>query len=423
MEGNPAVDLSEIEQIVKEKTEQHEEKSKILKPNANNCSSSSNADVCASNGCSTVSERTNVADSYEHSNSYNHEERSTENSDIESALRKRQYAIDELITTEKSYIEDLRSIVHGYLAEVLDPNSDIPIPDDLKGGKERMVFGNIEAIYEWHKKSFLDALVRCRNSPADLGPIIKRYYHKFDMYNKYYQNKPVSDHIVTTHLVYFDQIRQKLGSRLDLNDLLIKPVQRLPKYELLFREIAKHSRAAERDAEVVGIEQAMQEMGRICKAANEAMELRRLQKFEGKIASQGKLLMHDKLYCIEDEKAAERNAYMLQKPRELYVFFFEQCIIFADIDGKKMQFSSPTYTYRSHIQVNKMQLEELENNRFQLKSTDPNKPGLKIICYASTPELTNEWLCKIRNILTKQHEFLIALTSPIEYQQQQQQQN
>lgn len=70
-----------------------------------------------------------------------------------------------------------------------------------------------------------------------------------------------------------------------------------------------------------------------------------------------------------------------------------------------------------------MQLEELENNRFQLKSTDPNKPGLKIICYASTVELTNEWLRIIRNILQSQHDFLRAITSPIEYQQQQQQQN
>ncbi|XP_039965934.1 triple functional domain protein [Bactrocera tryoni] len=422
MEGNPAVDLSEIEQIVKEKTEQHEEKSKILKPNVNNCGNSINADVCASNGCNTVGEKTDATDSYDNSNTYNHEERNTGNSDIESALRLRQYAIDELITTEKSYIEDLKSIVDDYLAEVLDPKSDIPKPDDLKGGKERMVFGNIEAIYEWHKKSFLEALVRCRNSPADLGPLIKRYLHKFDMYNKYFQNKPVSDHIVTTHLLYFDKIRQNLGSRLDLNDLLIKPVQRLPKYVLLFKEIAKYARAAGRDAEVVGVEEAMRVMGMICKAANEAMELRRLQKFEGKITAQGKLLLHDKLYCIDDEKA-DRNAYMLQKPRELYVFLFEQSIIFADIDGKKLQYSSPTYTYRSHIQVNKMQLEELENNRFQLKSTDPNKPGLKIICYASSVELTNEWLRIIRNILQSQHDFLRAITSPIEYQQQQQQQN
>ncbi|XP_050333184.1 rho guanine nucleotide exchange factor 25-like isoform X1 [Bactrocera neohumeralis] len=401
MKGNSAVDLSETEQIVKEETEQYEEKSKTLKPKVKNCDNSNNAYVSASNGCSAVGEKKEMID-------------------IENALRLRQYAIDELITTEKSYIEDLKSIVDDYLAEVLDPKSDIPKPDDLKGGKERMVFGNIEAIYEWHKKSFLEALVRCRNSPADLGALIEDYLHKFDMYKKYFQNKPLSDHIVTTHLPYFDKIRQNLGSRLDLNDLLIKPVQRLPKYVLLFKEIAKYARAAGRDAEVVGVEKAMRVMGMICKAANEVMELHRLQKFEGEITEQGELLLHDKLYCIEVEKA-DRNAYILQRPRELYVFLFKQSIIFADIDGKKLQCSSPTYTYRSHIQVNKMQLKELENNRFQLKSTDPNKSGLKIICYASTVELTNEWLRILRNILQSLQDFRQAITNPIEYQHQQQQ--
>lgn len=39
----------------------------------------------------------------------------------------------------------------SYMAEIRNP-SDIPLPDDLKGGKERMVFGNVEAIYEWHRE-------------------------------------------------------------------------------------------------------------------------------------------------------------------------------------------------------------------------------------------------------------------------------
>ena len=41
---------------------------------------------------------------------------------------------------------------HSYIAEIRNPNSDIPMPEDLKGGKERMVFGNVEAIYEWHRE-------------------------------------------------------------------------------------------------------------------------------------------------------------------------------------------------------------------------------------------------------------------------------
>ena len=29
---------------------------------------------------------------------------------------------------------------------------EIPMPEDLREGKDRMIFGNIEAIYEWHRE-------------------------------------------------------------------------------------------------------------------------------------------------------------------------------------------------------------------------------------------------------------------------------
>lgn len=72
--------------------------------------------------------------------------------DIESAMRQRMHALEELVQSEEAYVQDLSLIVDGYIREIRDPNSDIPMPDDLKGGKERMVFGNIEAIYEWHRE-------------------------------------------------------------------------------------------------------------------------------------------------------------------------------------------------------------------------------------------------------------------------------
>lgn len=72
--------------------------------------------------------------------------------DIEVAITKRMYALRELVHTEETYVQDLSLIVDGYIKEIRDPESDIPMPDDLKGGKERMVFGNVEAIYEWHRE-------------------------------------------------------------------------------------------------------------------------------------------------------------------------------------------------------------------------------------------------------------------------------
>lgn len=76
-----------------------------------------------------------------------------EECDVESAvLAKRQFVIRELVETEKDYVNDLKQIVEGYMSLMRDPESEVPLPDDLRGGKDKMVFGNIEAIYEWHRE-------------------------------------------------------------------------------------------------------------------------------------------------------------------------------------------------------------------------------------------------------------------------------
>lgn len=72
---------------------------------------------------------------------------------VESALRTRMCALEELIDTEKAYVSDLSLIVDGYVKEIRDPDSDIQMPDDLmKDDKWRMVFANVEKIYEWHRE-------------------------------------------------------------------------------------------------------------------------------------------------------------------------------------------------------------------------------------------------------------------------------
>ncbi|EAT47516.1 AAEL001393-PA, partial [Aedes aegypti] len=341
---------------------------------------------------------------------------------IDDILRKRMFALKELVTTEEAYVNDLSQIVNGYIAEIRNPSSSVPIPDDLKGGKERMVFGNIEAIYEWHRDHFLKSLQKCQLNPHELGPLIKRSERKLHMYVVYCQNKPVSEHIVQEHMSYFDELRLKLKYKLCLGDMLIKPVQRIMKYELLLKDILKHTQRAGLTEEIPGLKDAMHIMRVVPKAANDMMDVGRLQKFEGKITAQGKLLLHGPLYCVEGASSSDKNSYNAQKPKELHVFLFEQNIIFAEIVGKKTQFTSPSYIYKAHIQVNKMTLQDLSDqtngNRFSLCSIDPQRSSLSFICTAPTIELHNEWLNTIRNILQTQNDFLKAIQSPIAYQKE-----
>lgn len=77
----------------------------------------------------------------------------SEESDPEStAIAKRQFVIRELVDTERDYVNDLKQIVEGYMALMRDPECEISLPEDLRAGKDKMVFGNIEAIYEWHRE-------------------------------------------------------------------------------------------------------------------------------------------------------------------------------------------------------------------------------------------------------------------------------
>lgn len=103
------------------------------------------ATATVATGITTTTTKIGTTSSPAHGNS--------EEYDLESAvLVKRQFVIRELVETEKDYVNDLKQIVEGYMALMRDSESQVPLPDDLRGGKDKMVFGNIEAIYEWHRE-------------------------------------------------------------------------------------------------------------------------------------------------------------------------------------------------------------------------------------------------------------------------------
>lgn len=43
-------------------------------------------------------------------------------------------------------------IFKGYMELMKDKDGDIPMPEPLRSGKDKMVFGNVEQIYEFHRE-------------------------------------------------------------------------------------------------------------------------------------------------------------------------------------------------------------------------------------------------------------------------------
>ncbi|XP_055252030.1 rho guanine nucleotide exchange factor 25 isoform X1 [Moschus berezovskii] len=332
------------------------------------------------------------------------------------ALERSMYVLSELVETEKMYVDDLGQIVEGYMATMAAQG----VPENLRG-RDRIVFGNIQQIYEWHRDYFLRELQRCLKDPDWLAQLFIKHERRLHMYVVYCQNKPKSEHVVSEFGdSYFEELRQQLGHRLQLNDLLIKPVQRIMKYQLLLKDFLKYYRRAGMDTEE--LEQAVEVMCFVPKRCNDMMTLGRLRGFEGKLTAQGKLLGQDTFWVMEPEA----GGLLSSRGRERHVFLFEQIIIFSEALGGVRGGAQPGYVYKNSIKVSCLGLEaNLQGDpcRFALTSRGPEGGIQRYVLQAADPAVSQAWIKQVAQILESQRDFLNALQSPIEYQRRESQTN
>ncbi|CAI5690099.1 unnamed protein product [Oreochromis niloticus] len=324
-----------------------------------------------------------------------------------SILKKRHFILLELVETERDYVRDLGLVVEGYMSRMKEEG----VPDDMKG-KDKIVFGNIHQIYDWHKDFFLRELEKCLEDPDRLGPLFLKQERRLNMYVVYCQNKPKSEHIVSEYIdTYFEDLKQRLGHRLQITDLLIKPVQRIMKYQLLLKDFLKHSKKA--GLESPDLEKAVEVMCIVPKRCNDMMNVGRLQGFDGKIVAQGRLLLQD-TFMVSDPDGG-----LLGRMKERRVFLFEQLVIFSEPLDKKKGFSLPGFLYKNSIKISCLGLEEnVEGDpcKFILTSRSASGAVESFVLHSSHPGVREVWTLQISQILESQRNFLNALTSPIEYQ-------
>ena len=152
---------------------------------------------------------------------------------------KREKAIDELLSTEKSYLASLKL----FLAEIIIPMKKDASILQITPKQVASIISNIETIANFHEV-FLQELEKSRNNIASVflkfGAFLKMYTKYINEYNQSVQtlndlvasNKKVAD--------FLEQKRSKCNG-LDVMSFLIMPVQRIPRYVLLLKEVKRHT--------------------------------------------------------------------------------------------------------------------------------------------------------------------------------------
>lgn len=75
------------------------------------------------------------------------------------------------------------------------------------------------------------------------------------------------------------EIRRHLNFKLQLTDLLIKPVQRVTKYQLILKDLLKYSKKIGNSEETTSIQRGIDIMQTITRIANDIMDLERIDGF------------------------------------------------------------------------------------------------------------------------------------------------
>lgn len=150
------------------------------------------------------------------------------------------FVVREIIQTERLYVQSLDEIVQGYLT---------PLYGSLLstcGGPSfiQTVFSNVVKLCNLHRELLLNIQAGCY-SPEDFSRAFLKT--DFSQYNVYCLNYQQSNQYLQKSLaenkffrLQIEICQRGLSHTLPLDALLIKPVQRILKYRLLFEELIKH---------------------------------------------------------------------------------------------------------------------------------------------------------------------------------------
>ncbi|XP_042722448.1 guanine nucleotide exchange factor DBS isoform X1 [Lagopus leucura] len=316
----------------------------------------------------------------------------------------RQHVMNELIETERAYVEELLCVLEGYAAEMDNPLMAHLISPELQNKKD-ILFGNMEEIYHFHNRIFLRELENYVEYPELVGRCFLDQMEDFQIYEKYCQNKPRSESLWRqfSDSVFFQECQRKLDHKLSLDSYLLKPVQRITKYQLLLKEMLKYSKNCEGAED---LQEALNSILGILKAVNDSMHQIAITGYDGNLNELGKLLMQGSFNVWTDHKKGHSKVKDLArfKPMQRHLFLHEKAVLFCkkrEENGEGYE-KAPSYSYKHSLNMAAVGITENVKGDAKKFEIWYNAREEVYIIQAPTPEVKATWVNEIRKVLTSQ---------------------
>ncbi|XP_032114887.1 rho guanine nucleotide exchange factor 17 isoform X1 [Sapajus apella] len=238
-----------------------------------------------------------------------------------------------LLDTEQSYVESLRTLMQGYMQPLKQPENSVLCDPSLVDE----IFDQIPELLEHHEQ-FLEQVRHCVqtwHAQQKVGALLVQSFSKdvlVNIYSAYIDNflnakdaVRVAKEARPAFLKFLEQSMRENKEKQALSDLMIKPVQRIPRYELLVKDLLKHTPEDHPDHPLLleaqrNIKQVAERINKGVRSAEEAeRHARVLQEIEAHIEGMEDLQAPMRRF-LRQEMVIEVKAISGKKDRSLFLF-------------------------------------------------------------------------------------------------------
>ena len=255
----------------------------------------------------------------------------------EPAKIRRENVMTELITTESRYVLDLEEVLVNYRDKLAVSNlTETRIRADT-------LFGNLDEIHHFHASVLFPELERCGVNPAAFARVfLSNCQNVKTLYSAYCQNMQASRQALanlggeTNPSSILRHCQQEAGHKLPLSSYLLKPMQRLTKYQLLLKDLAEASNVV---CGKVELHEALDELVTVVKVVNDSLQNITIKGLPSAAHPLGALVTHD-VFTVTSENGrpgAQLPFLRGNRGQRRNVFLYENHVVFAKVVSEKSQ--------------------------------------------------------------------------------------
>ncbi len=329
---------------------------------------------------------------------------------------KRGMVAHEILTTERTYVGQLRLLREAYVAPMIaDAHSARPTIGEVMtrvseaGGADNaaVFFGNIENMCTLNTQLLGDLeerLAAWDDEASCVGDIFLRYAPLLKMYTQYARAFEFGSRIVTEAAAASPAFAAFLAAGAahpearghSIQSLLITPIQRMPRYELLLKEVLKRTPAGH--ADLPALEAALRTVSEMASHINEAIRARENRERIVELqAKWGGVTLYRPGRVFLRAGTLNKQCRRSTKPFEFLLFNDE--LVYGSAALASGNTTTAAVVYHRSISLDKCHVQDEPGNdgaAFQIAS-----PAKSFVVLAASPADKRAWLSAVSDAMAK----------------------